>query len=84
MTACATGGLGWGVGALGMVAVLGFWALVIWGGLQLYRSSGHGGGGAQRTLARRFAEGHIDEQEYVARLEVLRNERSLSDWGGRL
>ncbi|WP_394551463.1 SHOCT domain-containing protein [Agromyces sp. MMS24-JH15] len=32
-------------------------------------------GGAEHTLAERFAQGDIDEQEYRARLEVLRANR---------
>jgi putative membrane protein len=40
------------------------------------RGGGHpafaGPRGAQATLAERFAQGDIDEQEYRARLEVLR------------
>lgn len=32
-------------------------------------------GSAERTLAERFARGDIDEQEYRARLEVLRADR---------
>jgi uncharacterized membrane protein len=67
-----------------MVGMLGFWAAVIWGGLRLYRTWGHGGGGAASTLARRFANGDIDEHEYASRLDVLRNERASSDWGARL
>ena len=33
---------------------------------------GYGGPSAESTLATRFAKGDIDEQEYRARLEVLR------------
>ena len=33
---------------------------------------GHSGPSAESTLASRFANGDIDEQEYRARLEVLR------------
>ncbi|MBO3662923.1 hypothetical protein [Microbacterium stercoris] len=38
-----------------------------WGGW-----GGHSGPSAESTLANRFANGDIDEQEYRARLEVLR------------
>ena len=33
---------------------------------------GWGDGGAERVLGERFARGEVDEQEYRARLEVLR------------
>ena len=34
---------------------------------------GWGDGGAERVLGERFARGEVDEQEYRARLEVLRS-----------
>lgn len=62
-----------------------FWVLVavlvrslLWRGRGPWGGPGGTGGGyphgasAERTLANRFAAGDIDEQEYRARLEVLR------------
>ncbi|MBM7088798.1 SHOCT domain-containing protein [Streptomyces sp. NPDC012461] len=59
-----------------------FWALVIGGGLALFRRTGHGRRGPGRPAARddnspltvlghRFASGEIDEDEYWRRLSVL-------------
>ena len=84
MTACTMGGLGSGLWPLGMITMLGVWAVLLWGGLHLYRTWGHGGGRAEAALARRFAEGVIGEDEYRARLDVLRDERSAFDWSTRL
>jgi putative membrane protein len=73
MTACAgmTGGFS-GMGMLfGLVLTVGFWGLLIWGGVALYRTLA-GSRGAEETLTRRFARGEIDEDEYHRRLDVLR------------
>jgi putative membrane protein len=43
-----------------------------WGGPGGAGRSWEGGTSAEQTLATRFAAGDIDEQEYRARLEVLR------------
>ncbi len=43
-----------------------------WGGPRGRGPGWHPGSGAEQTLAARFAAGDIDEQEYRARLEVLR------------
>ena len=83
MMSCGTGSMGFGMGFFGMGAMLGFWALVVWAGVRLSRSWTHGGR-AESTLARRFAEGEIGEDEYHARLSVLRDERSDSGLGLRL
>lgn len=74
--ACAMdGGMwGWFMGPLGLVAMVAFWALVIWGGVMLVRHlSGGSAGSAERVLSRRFAAGEIDEDEYRHRLEALRS-----------
>ena len=84
MTACTMGGVGVGLWPLGMITMLGFWALLAWGGLHLYRTWGPSGGRAETALARRFAEGAIGEEEYRARLDVLRDERSAFEWSTRL
>jgi putative membrane protein len=64
------GGVGW---PLGLALMLGFWGLVAWAGVMLFRTftGGHHHGAA--SLARRFAAGDIDEDEYRRRLAVLRN-----------
>ncbi|CAN5176948.1 hypothetical protein BH09ACT1_BH09ACT1_23440 [soil metagenome] len=43
-----------------------------WGGPGHFGQSAGGVAAAETTLAERFAQGDIDEQEYRARLEVLR------------
>ena len=83
MPACMTGSMGLGMGFLGMGTMLGFWALVAWAGVRLYRGWANGGR-PESTLAKRFAEGEIGEDEYHARLDVLRDARSGSDLGLRL
>jgi hypothetical protein len=81
MTACTMAGLGSAMWPLGMLAMIGFWGAVLWLGVRLFRGWGHGG--AESTLARRFAEGDIDEHEYVSRLDALRAERSTFESAGR-
>jgi putative membrane protein len=73
---------GWAFMApLGMIAMVGFWALVIWAGVRFYRSwSAHPSRRAEETLARRFATGEIDEHEYRDRLDTLRHETTGSSW----
>ena len=71
-SACSgAGGSGWMGFSIGSFLMFGFWLLVIWGGVTLYRSLS-GGRGAEETLRRRFARGEIDEEEYQRRLEALR------------
>ena len=84
MTACTMGGFGGWMWPIGMVTMVGFWALLIWGGVHQFRAWSPTSGRAESVLARRFAEGDITEDEYHARLEVLRGERSRSEWGSRL
>ena len=81
MGVCSMSGFGGGMWGFGMLGMLGFWALLIWGGVRLFRAWSGGGHRAEATLADRFAHGDIDEDEYRARLDALRGERSFSDWG---
>lgn len=83
----AGGGFHWGFLFFPFAFIL-FWVLVVtllrtvvwrrWGGPwgpggPRGRGPGfHGGSSAEQTLATRFAAGDIDEQDYRARLEVLR------------
>lgn len=67
-------GAGMGLWApLGAVISLGFWALLIGGGLMLARRSGllDRTSGAAKTLAERYAAGDIDDDEYKQRLDTL-------------
>lgn len=69
------GGAGWGAWLMMGLFVLGFWALIVFGGLALWhaaRGQRSGGGEARRLLDERFARGEIDEQEYTARRDALR------------
>lgn len=56
-----------------------FWGLVFWGIVFVARLFLHGGppesgpDSPERILARRFAEGEIDEEEFNRRLDALRN-----------
>ncbi|GHF36345.1 SHOCT domain-containing protein [Streptomyces griseosporeus] len=77
-------GWGWFVMSLSMVV---FWALLIAGGVLLFRAvkraaaDGEGrdsGATAEQLLAERFAGGEIDEDEYRRRLAVLREHNSLA------
>ena len=71
------GGMGWGGWlAMSLVVVL-FWALVVFAVVAIFRGGGRHeeGSGAERDaltiLDERFARGEIDEEEYVARRQVL-------------
>jgi putative membrane protein len=62
-----------------------FWGLVLWGIVALVRHYSLRDGGATRQrespedlLARRFANGDIDADEYARRLQTLRGHRSTS------
>ena len=74
-------GMSWGGWLLMSLAMVAFWAIVVVGVLALFRgfgSTGAGsdrrwGGDAQRVLDERFARGEIDQQEYLAREEVMRS-----------
>ena len=71
------GGWDWGWGLVMLALSVGFWAFVIWAVLMLVRVNRPTGtrepeADPERILARRFAAGGIDEDEYRQRLEVLR------------
>jgi putative membrane protein len=83
-------GLSWGGWLLWVLFMIALWALVIMAIVWLVRSFTHRGpvavqgggmklppgtGSAERILAERFANGQIDENEYRARLGVLRGEQ---------
>lgn len=82
-----SGAWGWFMGPLGLVVMVGFWALLIWGGITLYRAWAGGrlaGGRAEDVLARRFAAGEVSEDEYQERLDTLRSARDQREpwpWG---
>jgi putative membrane protein len=64
---------GWVLMSLTMV---GFWGLVIWGIVALFRRGGDSRPerpDPERILAERFASGEIDEEEYHRRLQTLRS-----------
>jgi putative membrane protein len=69
---------GWGWAAMS-VSMLLFWAVLVLGGIALYRALNRPTGGpsaaqhptAEQVLAERFARGEIDEEEYRRRLETL-------------
>lgn len=87
-------GLGWGGWLLWVLFMIALWALVIMAVVWLVRSFTHrgsmtaqrpaqayGGTGtvsAEQILAERFAHGQIDENEYRARLGVLRGDRPMA------
>jgi putative membrane protein len=74
------GGIHWWGWFIGVVVTIGFWALIIFLFVSLVRSFAskdhehvHGEPeDPERTLARRFANGEIDEEEFHRRLDVLR------------
>lgn len=71
---------GWGYALMTVNMVL-FWGLLIFGVIALVRYLGRGDSAMterstpEEELSRRFARGEIDEQEYRARLGVLRPTR---------
>lgn len=72
MMSCVGAGMGlWA--PLGMVTMVGFWALLIWGGVTIARRTGafDGGRRPEQTLADRYAAGEIDDDEYRKRLATL-------------
>lgn len=74
-------GVHWWGWFIGFLLTIGFWAIVIYIFLNLMRSfaaKGHDHPSPahedpERALARRFANGEIDEDEFHRRLEVLRS-----------
>lgn len=73
------GGPGWAGWVVMVVMLLVFWALLIFGGLVVYRSV-HGDGhrsaaardDAERLLDERLARGEIDPEDYERRRALLR------------
>ena len=66
----AMGAMGW---PLGLAVMLGFWGLLAWGGVTVFRTLTGTDRHAVAALARRFAAGDIDDEEYRRRLDVLRS-----------
>jgi putative membrane protein len=68
------GGWGWGWMVMGMVMMVGFWALVAWVIFIVVRrpESRSSAGDAQQILAERFARGELDVDEYRQRSDALR------------
>ncbi|MFI9485685.1 SHOCT domain-containing protein [Promicromonospora sp. NPDC052451] len=74
------GGYGWIAGLIMMASMVLFWGAVIVGLVFLVRGSANqrphdDRADAEQLLAGRFAGGEIDENEYRARLAVLRSAR---------
>lgn len=81
--AMGNGMWGWVMGPLGLVLMLAFWALLIGGGIMLFHHlTGGSASSAERELARRFAVGEIDEDEFHHRREVLRATTWERSWSG--
>jgi putative membrane protein len=84
-----SGGVHWWEWFIGFVFTVGFWAIVIILILSLLRSfaaKDHDHGerahdDPERTLARRFANGEIEEEEFHRRLDVLRSKGPGSQAG---
>lgn len=72
-------GMGWGGWLLMSLTTVGFWALVVFGIVALFRGTREGGApggpsrdsGAEHILDERFARGEIDAEEYRRRMQVL-------------
>ena len=71
-------GMGWGGWLLMALTTVGFWALVVFGIVALFRGTGGTGvrerdhePGARQILDERFARGEIDAEEYRARQSLL-------------
>lgn len=72
-------GVGWGGWIVMTLAMVAFWALVVFAVLALFRGTQRSGestttgrGDPMQILDERFARGEIDEDEYHARSSVLR------------
>jgi putative membrane protein len=77
-------GWSWWGWVLMTLTMLGFWGLLIWGIVALFRRPGdgrHEPPEPERILAERFASGKIDEEEYHRRLETLRSNRQPTGRG---
>lgn len=71
-------GMGWGAWLLMALTTVGFWALVVFGIVALFRGAGgadtrrHGPErDARQILDERFARGEIDAEEYRSRQSLL-------------
>lgn len=70
-------GMGWGGWLVMLLGMVVFWALVVWAVVVLFRD-GHSAGTRPANhdpldiLGERYARGEIDESEYRARADVLR------------
>lgn len=68
------GGTGWGMGYGGPIMMILFWAVVIGGGVFLFRwlaEQSKGGKTAMQILQERYARGEIDKTEFDARKRDL-------------
>jgi putative membrane protein len=75
------GSFGWAGWLVMTVLMLAFWALLIFGGLEVFRSMRRDDqtdsrrqdrpSDAQRLLDERFARGELDEDDYTRRRELL-------------
>jgi len=75
------GNFGWAGWLVMTLLMLAFWALLIFGGLAVFRSMRRddqpdrsqpdGPSDAQRLLDERFARGELDEDDYTRRRELL-------------
>lgn len=67
------GGWSWGWMFMGMVMMIGFWALVAWVIVTLVRRpEGASSRDAQQILDERFARGELEADEYRQRSDALR------------
>ena len=71
-------GMGWGGWLLMTMTTVGFWALVVFGVVALFRGTGGDrwreqdrGRSARQILDERFARGEIDAEEYHSRQSQL-------------
>ena len=71
-------GMGWGGWLLMTLTTVGFWALVVFGIVALFRGIGGANPpdrdrapGARQILDERFARGEIDAEEYRSRQSLL-------------
>jgi putative membrane protein len=72
-------GPGWAGWVVMTMFMLAFWALVVFGGIAVFRSAsrveqrpGDGRDEAERLLDERFARGEIDAEDYQQRRDLLR------------
>ena len=76
------GGPGWGGWILMTLMMVAFWALLVFGGIALYRTMRRDDtrqdrveADAQRLLDERLARGEIDPEDYAQRRDLLRSGR---------